>query len=262
MSRLATTAFVTATIALSLQAQHGSTAATNPFTGTFDRVAGAAIYKAQCAACHALDGKGGGEGPDLTTGRFKHGSTDDALFQVIAKGVPGTTMRAFALNGREIWQVVTHVRALGVTRSGETAKGDPKRGALLFQNYRCATCHVIEGEGGLIGPDLAAVATRRTTGDIERAILNPNDLVTSEYWSIRGKTKAGQNLAGRRLNEDTYSVQLLDANGKLISVMKDDLAEYEIVRTSPMPSFSGKLQPRDLEDIIAFLASLRGSEQE
>jgi hypothetical protein len=59
------------------------------------------------------------------------------------------------------------------------------------------------------------------------------------------------------LNEDTYSFQLLDANGKLLSVMKDDLAGYDIVRTSMMPSFAGKLHGSDLEDLLAYLASLK-----
>jgi putative heme-binding domain-containing protein len=251
-----------ATLALSLHGQHKSTSSTNPFTSAMDRAAGAATYKAQCAACHGLDGKGGSEGPDLTSGRFKRGSTDDALFQVIAKGVPGTTMRAFSLNGREIWQVVSHIRALGVRRSAETVKGNPTRGEQLYRTHGCGACHMTQGEGGLAGPDLSAVITRRTVGDIERAVLNPNEEVPSEYWSLRARTKAGQKLTGRRLNEDTFSIQLLDASGKLVSVMKGDLAEHEIVRTSLMPSFAGKLRESELEDIIAYLASLAGSERQ
>jgi putative heme-binding domain-containing protein len=242
---------------ITVYAQHGGTTATNPFTSAADRAAGAVIYKSHCAACHGLEGRGGGDGPDLTSGRFRRGSTNDALFQTIANGVPGTTMRAFALSGREIWQVITHIRSLVIARSAESAKGNPKRGQQVFEEHGCRTCHVAGADGGITGPDLNGVALRRTLGELERSVLQSNDEVLPDYWSIRARTKTGQNLTVRRLNEDTFSLQLLDANGKLFAVMKADLAEYEVVRTSPMPSFAGKFQGNDFEDLLAYLASLK-----
>jgi len=86
--------------------------------------------------------------------------------------------------------------------------------------------------------------------------LDPNAEVSADYWTLRARTKAGQPISGIRLNEDTHSYQFRDKTG-LHSVFKKDLAEHEIVKTSPMPSYQGKLSDRDFEDLIAYLAARR-----
>ena len=75
---------------------------------------------------------------------------------------------------------------------------------------------------------------------------------------VRAVTKDGKVINGRRLNEDTYSVQLIDDQEHLLSLTKADLREYTIVTTSPMPSFKDTLSAEELADVVSYLLSLKG----
>jgi putative heme-binding domain-containing protein len=228
----------------------------NPFSAAEDVAAGARSFRSQCAACHGLDASGAA-GPSLTTGTFRHGNSDDALFAVITKGVPGTPMVGFKLEGREVWQLISFLRSANIAKGAGQAPGNPVRGAQVFNDNRCAQCHTAAKPGGFAGPDLTGIGSRRTLAQLQTALLDPDAEVDPDYWSLRARTKAGQMINGIRMNEDTDSFQILESSGHLRSVWKADLASYEIVRTSPMPSFKGKLKPSELEDLVAYLASLR-----
>jgi putative heme-binding domain-containing protein len=242
-----------ASFAFVLSAQHGSTTQTNPFIAPEDREAGAILFKNQCAACHGPNGTGGAAGPNLT-GALRRRDTDESLFQIVAKGIPGTPMPAFAGNARQIWQLVTYVRSLSVGKSGIASKGDATRGARLFVSSGCANCHSIFGQGSSAGPDLSEVARYRTLGQLQRSILDPGEDIDSDYWMLRARTRSGQLVSGVRLNEDTFSFQYLE-NGRLRSVLKRDLVQSEVVRTSPMPSYRDKLSSAEIADVIAYLGS-------
>jgi len=97
-----------------------------------------------------------------------------------------------------------------------------------------------------------------TAGEIKQSILNPDAVVSWEYWSISAHTQSGEPIRGIRLNEDTASVQFRDETGRLRSLLKKDLKDYEIVRKSPMPSFQSKLSAQQVDDIIAYL--IRGQQ--
>ena len=75
---------------------------------------------------------------------------------------------------------------------------------------------------------------------------------------VRAVTKDGKVVNGRRLNEDTYTVQLIDEQEKLVSLTKADLREYTILTTSPMPSYKDRLSENELADVVAYLLSLKG----
>ena len=107
-----------------------------------------------------------------------------------------------------------------------------------------------------MGPDLTDIGIR-SMGHLQASVLSPNESVLPQHWMVRAKSSDGKPITGLRLNEDTFSVQLIDASGSLLSLNKADLAEYEVDRTSGMPSFEGKIQGDDLENLIAYLASLR-----
>ena len=142
--------------ALTLAAQHSDTALKNPFQSPDDRARGGAFYRSQCASCHGIDGKGGAGGPNLSTGRFRHASNDEGLFRVITKGVAGTSMPGFSMNGREIWQIVSFVRGLTVSGSGGI-NGDARAGRQHFEANGCVNCHWLNGTGAPRGLDLSAI---------------------------------------------------------------------------------------------------------
>jgi putative heme-binding domain-containing protein len=240
-------------------AQHGSTPAVNPYTSRENAEAGGKLYRAQCAGCHGIDGAGAGAGPTLTSGMFRHGGSDEDLFRAISKGLSGTAMPSFAFSGQQVWELVTHVRALGLARGVTSSKGDPQAGAAVFR-ANCSGCHAVAGEGGLNGPDLTGVGGRRSSAELLHSITQPDADVAAEYWSVIAKTAGGETVRGVRLNEDTASVQLRDTQGRLRSLRKQDLTSLELVRRSPMPSFQGKLSEARIADVVAWLMSQKGGQ--
>lgn len=233
-------------------AQHGSSATVNPYTTPEDVQAGARLYRGKCAGCHGPEGGGTGAGPALRDGSFKRGASDEALFQTITNGVPGTAMPAFPQNSLETWQIVAHLRTLSVARRAGKTAGDPKAGAGLFTQH-CIGCHTTAGSGGLVGPDLTDIGDRQTLAALRGSILRPDESVARAYWSVRATGTAGRSVSGIRLNEDTSSIQLREASGALVSLRRSELREVELVRRSPMPSFEGKLSARELDHLLAFL---------
>ena len=237
-------------------AQHADDTVKNPFTSETDVAAGGRSYRSHCAVCHGINGEGG-RGVPLTTGLFRHGSADRDLYNTISVGIPGTEMPGIFFNGRQMWQLVAFVRSLSAGRAAEQAKGDAELGKAVYAANGCAGCHRIRGEGGRMGPDLSDIGAVRSLGHLQASILKPDDTVLPQHWMVRAKTKAGEQVSGRRMNEDTFSVQLIDAASRLVSMRKADLAEYEVDRSSAMPAYEGKIQGADFDNLVAYVASLR-----
>lgn len=228
-------------------AQESTAALENPFTSDADVARGERTFLSQCASCHGRDGRGGSGGPDVSTGRFRRASSDEGLFQIISKGVPGTNMPAFALNAGPTWQVVAYLRSLGRARQNQSAAGHARRGEPLYK-ANCARCH----ESG--GPDLTGVGARRAWNELRQAVLDPQAEVSSQWWRMKAVLRDGRTITGVRLNEDTFSMQLRDG-ATLRSLLKSEVRSLTEDRTSPMPSFQGKLSDAQLDDILAYVVS-------
>ena len=243
-------------LAAPLLAQHGVEGLANPYDSPEDVEAGSRIFRSHCAVCHGPEGSGG-KAVDLTLGRFRHGSSDSDLYKTISDGIPGTEMPGIFFNGKQMWQIVAYVRSLSEGRAAEQAKGDPAAGKTVFMSKGCANCHRVNGEGSRTGPDLSDIGAMRSLAHLEAAVNEPNQQVLPQHWFVSAVTKDGKTVRGRRLNEDTYSVQLLGVDQKLTSLRKEDLREYKIIKTSTMPSYEGKLSDSEFQNLIAYLASLR-----
>ena len=229
------------------------------FNARIDPEQGRKLWSSNCAVCHGREGKGG-RGPDLTSGKFRHGSTDDDLYGAMRNGIPGTEMPGFPLGGLESMQLLAYVRALGRAAMPSPPGGDAARGRALFVGFgECTRCHRVGGMGSRIGPDLSDVGARMPPPDLLAVLLRPDERVLPAQWYVRAVTRDGRTITGRRLNEDTYSVQLLDAQEELVSLVKEDLREYELIKKSPMPSYEGKLTREQLGDLVAYLASLKAT---
>ena len=229
------------------------------FNAQVDPEQGRKLWSANCAVCHGPEGKGG-RGPDLTSGKFRHGGTDDDLYWAMRNGIPGTQMPGFPLGGVESMQLLAYVRALGRAAMPPPPGGDAARGRALFAGFgECARCHRVGGMGSRIGPNLSDVGARMPPSDMLAALLRPDERVLPAQWYVRAVTRDGRTITGRRMNEDTYSVQLIDAREELVSLVKEELREYEPIRKSPMPSYEGKLTREQLGDLVAYLASLKGT---
>jgi putative heme-binding domain-containing protein len=229
------------------------------FNARVDPEQGRKLWSVNCAVCHGAEGKGG-RGPDLTSGKFQHGGTDDDLYRAMRNGIPGTEMPGFPLTGVESMQLLAFMRALGRAAMPPPAEGDAARGRALFAGGgQCTSCHRVGGTGSRIGPELSDIGARLPPSDLLASLLRPDERVLPAHWYVRAVTRDGRTVTGRRLNEDTYSVQLIDAQDRLVSLVKQDLKQYELLKKSPMPGYEGKLTREQLGDLVAYLASLKGT---
>ena len=230
----------------------------NPYTSADDEAAGARLFRPFCAICHGLDGSGaGGIGRQIKRGSPGR-TTDVELYETIRDGIPGSGMPPFTFSEKERWQVVAYVQSLRRTVGAEESASDAAAGAQLFRGKgECSQCHTVEGDGGRRGPDLSHIGGHRSLEELKRSILSPNENVAPAYWQLRATTKVGITVKGRRLNEDTFSFQLLDSEERLTSVMKSDLEEYDLDKDSVMPSFERELSQREIDDLVAYLATLK-----
>ena len=132
-----------------------------PSMSDSDIQAGQKTFAIHCARCHGMLGDGG-EGPSLRRPSLKHAPDDETLFSVINDGLRGTGMPGtFGPNDTELWQVAGYVRSLGRLPE-EPVPGDAVAGALLYQTKGgCAACHIANGLGHGVGPELTDVGLRR-----------------------------------------------------------------------------------------------------
>lgn len=235
---------------------------------------GASLFRANCSPCHGLSARGGGRGPDLTSGRWSHGSSDNEIFRTIMQGVPGTEMPANAFEDSEIWAIVAYLRSLAPPKHAVLA-GDPIKGKkTFFEAAGCSGCHMVNGVGGRLGPDLSRVGASRSVPYLIDSVRNPDkDLSTGMidpnnhyglalvYDTVTVVTTTGEKITGIAKNEDTFSVQLLGTDEAIHSFLKKDVKEVTRERKSLMPPYSeDMLNSAQLRDLIAYLATLRGSD--
>jgi putative heme-binding domain-containing protein len=219
---------------------------------------GSRLYDAQCTTCHGANGDGVG-GVDLRSGKFRHAVTDQDLTRIIMTGIPGTGMQAFKLDPSELSGILAYLRNMNSFDRGSVKTGDAMRGRAVVEGKGdCARCHRIGGQGSRIAPDLSDIGVARSAGSLERSLTDPTSQMMPINRPVRIVTRDGRTINGRRLNEDTYTVQLIDDQEKLVSLAKADFREYTIVTVSPMPSYRDRLTPDEIADVVAYLLSLKG----
>src|SRR5262245_13480788 len=240
---------------------------------------GRRVYDQTCASCHAPAGRGD-RGPALDAGSFANGNEDGDLFHTIREGIAGSQMPPFrGLTDQQVWQVVSYIRSLSragapaaagdaaSTLTGNSASGE----ALFFGRAGCAGCHQVNGRGGIIGPDLSTAGLTPAAA-LRQKILTPDTPMASNSTGGRGSrgrgaappqvivaaTKDGREIRGVRRNEDTFSVQMVDATGQLHLLDKAKLASVRVESRSLMPGDYGtKLTSSELNDLVAFLSARR-----
>jgi putative heme-binding domain-containing protein len=225
---------------------------------TADIEAGSRLYANQCTLCHGPNGDGI-NGVDLRRGVFRRSVSDDDLVKVIANGIATAGMPSFKFQPAEMTAVLAFIRA-GFDPSGTAVKvGDPSRGQTLFaEKGRCTTCHRVNGVGPRTAPDLSDIGAIRTPSALHRSLVDPTSGMLPINRPVRVVTKDGKTFRGRRLNEDTYTVQMIDDQERLVSFLKADLREFEIGRTSPMPAATKTLSMDEIADLVAYLLTLKG----
>ena len=237
--------------------------------------AGESEFRINCALCHGLGARGGGRGPDLTRAQKKHVHSDAEMFQVISNGIPGTAMPANGTNGQgvgmtdeEIWQIITYIRSVEVKAPAKPVGNGAHGKELFYGDANCSLCHMVEGKGGRVGPELTAVGGSRTREAIIDSVRNPSRRLAwglteatkefpQEYETVTVVTADGKQIKGVALNEDNFSVQMMDTSEQIHLLEKDKLRSFQKSRESMMPVYKPDvLSDKDLDDIVAYLISV------
>src|SRR5262249_26089780 len=92
---------------------------------------------------------------------------------------------------------------------------------------------------------------------LRTAIVDPNAKPGADYRAVKLVDNSGKQISGVLLNEDTYSIQIMDFQENLRSLLKRDLKDVQVSSKSAMPSFAGKIRGSDLDDLTAYLCSLK-----
>jgi cytochrome c oxidase cbb3-type subunit III len=215
----------------------------NPYAGDPKAAkAGEYEFRINCALCHGLGAHGGGRGPDLTRAQKKHAHSDAELFQVISNGIPGTVMPANGTNGQgvgmtdeEIWQIITYIRSVEVKAPANPAGSAAHGKELFYGDANCSLCHMVEGKGGRVGPELTERGRIADPGCHHRfgaqsqpaaglGIDRGHERVSPGIRDITVVTADGKEIKGVALNEDNFSVQMMDASEQIYLLDKRQAA--------------------------------------
>jgi cytochrome c oxidase cbb3-type subunit 3 len=245
-----------ATQRVASQAQKSSPSANGNERSNASNADGQQVFESRCAGCHGLDGRGGERAPDIATSEKTQGRSDDELSRIIARGVPGTGMPAFASLGSSLKNVVAYLRQLQGKDDSAKFPGDVKRGRELFYGKpRCSECHAVAGSGGFIAPELSGFGGNRSADQIRQAIIAPTS-TNRLGGKMIVKTRDGKEYSGVVRNEDNFSLQLQAPDGAFHLFQKSELAGFSRQPDSLMPADYGATLNRDeLNDLVSFLMS-------
>lgn len=222
---------------------------------------GRKLYQGHCSLCHGQTG-GGGKGPSLAVPTLPHAPDDERLVEVIRQGIPGTEMPgAWQLTDREAGEVASYVRSLGRVAVVQLP-GDPARGRVLYESKgACAACHIVNGAGSSFGPELTGIGAKRNAEYLRESLVKPGAAIAEGYLTVRLTTRDGQTVRGLRLNEDSFTIQLRDNSNHFLSFRKSNITSLKKeFNESLMPSYDTKFSATELDDLIAYLADLRGAQ--
>jgi putative heme-binding domain-containing protein len=220
---------------------------------------GEQLYMENCVECHGPDGDVVPD-VDLGHGRFRRATTDPELVGIVLRGIPNTGMPPTNFSEAQASAIVQFLRAKA-RRAAATAGNVANGHAIFTGKGSCTSCHRVNGTGSRLAPDLTEIGRLRHSTDIERAIVDPDFLILPSNRFVRLVTRDGATITGRLLNQDAFTVQLLDSKEQLRTLMHADLKEFTFIDKSPMPSYRGKLSPQEVTDLVSYLVSLQGGGQ-
>lgn len=244
-------------VALALPAQHREE---NPFDSSEALAEGRLLYRTNCGVCHGMEGRSG-RGARLAVREHRHGNSDAELFRIIQNGVPGTEMPGLWLDEDSVWKILLVVRTFEQNAGDacELQPGNAEAGReLYFGRGACRACHTIGAEGGRLGPDLTYIGLNYSREQLRIALRDPARDIGIRYRTVQVVGADGAT-EGVLLNEDAYSVHMMDRSGRLRSYLKDEVESVSKPAGSLMPAY-GNFNVVEMDNILAFLCTLRGPE--
>jgi putative heme-binding domain-containing protein len=223
-----------------------------------DVESGGLLYQANCTGCHGAEGDGVA-GVALGSGRFRRATADEDVAKIIQTGVSGTAMPPSAFSEAQTLWIVAYLRSLAeAPATGPVTLGDRARGKAVFEGKgQCLMCHSVAGVGSRVAPALTEIGSTRRTVELQRSLLDPSAEIRTDNRFARAVLKDGTSVTGRLMNQDTFTVQLLDMKERLVLLDRANVREFTVLDESPMPSYKGRLTPAELADVLGYLAGLR-----
>ncbi len=225
---------------------------------TLPEGAGRAAFQRICSTCHSVN--------VATSQRMTRAEWSGVVNDMVSRGAQGTS--------GELESIVNYLSTnfgkgnISPTGGVQTSEAVQQLAPLsrlaiaaakkLIQTTGCLSCHRIGEIGSYIGPDLNDVGSRLSADQISQALKSPNEKVQPDNRTFQLITHGGQRITGRILNQDGFSVQLIDSSGQLKSFEKATLRQLVIVTTNPMPSYATKLNNENIGTLVRYLISLRG----
>ena len=161
--------------------------------------------------------------------------------------------------------------------------GDAARGRALVEGKgECLGCHRVGDTGSRFGPDLTDIGSRagvppargtaspfapvppdigpvaRAQVELTRALVDPATDILPQNRTVRLVTLSGETTTARVLNQDTFSLQIIDTKERVRSIPKADLREFLFIKSSAMPSYQDTFSAQEIADVVAYLISLKG----
>ena len=244
----------------------------NPFEGQTAAIEeGRGVYNQRCTTCHGFDGAAGEMGPALgLEGRRYAMQNASEIFGAIKNGIPATGMPPAAdMPDEQIWKVAAYIQALRGTAIDAPSSGDVARGETIFWGKgECGNCHMVRGKGGVLGPELSAIADLRKTASIVDALTNENYRVQGDGGAIPRELKPptdyrvarvimpdGHTIRGVLKNEDSVSLQILGVDDSRLHLLRrEDVKQVLYEKTSLMArDYETRLTKDEFQDLLAFL---------
>jgi cytochrome c oxidase cbb3-type subunit 3 len=235
--------------------------AKNPLVGNPQAITnGGAMFRNRCAGCHGPDARGY-LGPDLT-GLWSSGGTDDRIFDIVRRGIPGTEMPPAdpqRVPDGDIWKVLAFLSTMTAVPTSPPT-GNAENGERIFR-ANCGSCHLVNGRGGLLGPDLSRIGSSRPRAGLLNKLRGNLDAVRPGFEPVTLVTREGERIRGVKKNEDEFSIQIMDTRERLQGFLKANLTELTNDKQSLMPVYgTDRLNDQDLDDLLRYLTSLRGAD--
>ncbi|HUZ47300.1 MAG TPA: PQQ-binding-like beta-propeller repeat protein [Terriglobia bacterium] len=240
-------------LALSLSWLWGQSSAVEPSQLTEGRK----IFAVQCAACHGADARGGEYGPPLAGTRRLRKRSLSWLRHVIRNGISTGGMPAFHLTAGELDALAALVQSLNLTAAEHAVSGDGAVGKqYFFGQGQCASCHMVDGRGSAVGPDLSNVAREMTVEEIRTSLLRPSEDLTAAYQTVTVRLRDGKTLRGFVRSRSNFEIVVQDLKGQFHLLRENEVSAVSEDKRSLMPPV--KTNPEDLQNLIAYLSGLAG----
>ncbi len=144
----------------------------------------------------------------------------------------------------------------------EAAPGDPEAGRRIFFHPTgpgCSKCHMLEGRGRTIGPDLTMIGHSQTREHVLESILDPSKDIAPLFtmWSIT--LKSGQRVDGMLLHREGAANEIyVDSAGTEIRVLEKEVVDRKVRKESLMPmGLVQGMTDQELRDVVALLMEKR-----